>query len=147
MRSLSRRTFLGLLCGSLLLLGLGPTQHAAVPADQSAHLTVLQLNDLYDIAPVQKGKRGGLARIATLRDRIAGESPHTVLVLAGDFLSPSITSSVFHGSQMVDVLNAVGLDYATFGNHEFDFGAEVTRERIRQSRPQGSPSGAPSRSP
>ena len=35
---------------------------------------------------------------------------------------------------MVATLNAAGLDLATFGNHEFDFGAEVTRERMRESR-------------
>jgi 5'-nucleotidase len=41
---------------------------------------------------------------------------------------------MFQGSQMVATLNAAGLDFATFGNHEFDFGVEVTRERMRESR-------------
>lgn len=134
MRTLSRRTFLSLLCGSLILLGLVPSLHAATPAQRSVRLTVLQLNDLYDITPVEKGKKGGLARVATLRDRIAAESPHTVFVLAGDFLSPSTMSSMFQGSQMVEGLNAIGLDLATFGNHEFDFGQEITRQRMRESR-------------
>src|SRR5574341_560452 len=134
MRSLSRRTFLGLLCGSLILLGPVPSLPAAAPAERSVRLTILQLNDLYDITPVEKGKKGGLARVATLRDRIAAESPHTVFVLAGDFLSPSTMSSMFQGSQMVEGLNAIGLDLATFGNHEFDFGLEVTRDRMRESR-------------
>jgi 5'-nucleotidase len=42
-------------------------------------------------------------------------------------------SSMFQGSQMVATLNAAGLDFATFGNHEFDFGADVTRERMQES--------------
>jgi len=134
MRSLSRRTFLALLCGSLILLGLIPSLHAAAPVERSARLTILQLNDLYDITPVEKGKKGGLARVATLRDRTAADSPHTVFVLAGDFLSPSTMSSMFQGSQMVAALNAVGLDLATFGNHEFDFGSDITQERMRESR-------------
>ena len=133
MFNLTRRTFLVLLCGSLILLGLAPS-HAAAPAERTVRLTVLQINDVYEITPVEKGKRGGLARVATLRDRIAGESPHTVFVLPGDFLSPSTMSSMFQGSQMVATLNAAGLDLATFGNHQFDFGAEVTRERMRESR-------------
>jgi len=134
MRSLNRRTFLALLCGSLILLGVGPPRLAAAPAERTTRLTILQINDVYEIGPVERGKRGGLARVATLRDRIARESPHTVFILPGDFLSPSTMSSMFQGSQMVATLNAAGLDLATFGNHEFDFGAEVTRERMRESR-------------
>jgi len=133
MRSLTRRTFLAFLCGGLILLGPTPALPAG-EAERTARLTILQLNDLYEITPVEKGKKGGLARVATLRDRVARESPHTLLVLAGDFLSPSTMSSMFQGAQMVATLNAAGLDLATFGNHEFDFGAEVTRQRMRESR-------------
>jgi 2',3'-cyclic-nucleotide 2'-phosphodiesterase (5'-nucleotidase family) len=134
MRTLTRRTFLSLLAASLLCFTALPSLHAAAPAERSARVTILQLNDLYDIMPVEKGKKGGLARIATLRDRIAKESPDAVLVLAGDFLSPSTMSSVFQGSQMVATLNAVGLDLVTFGNHEFDFGEQVTQQRMQESR-------------
>ncbi len=35
---------------------------------------------------------------------------------------------------MIEGWNAVGLDVATFGNHEFDFGAAVLAERVRESR-------------
>jgi 5'-nucleotidase len=134
MRTVTRRTFLALLTASLLLVGTLPALHAAAPAERSARVTLLQLNDLYDIMPVEKGKKGGLARIATLRDRIAKESPDAVLVLAGDFLSPSTMSSVFQGSQMVAGLNSTGIDLVTFGNHEFDFGEQVTLQRMRESR-------------
>jgi 2',3'-cyclic-nucleotide 2'-phosphodiesterase (5'-nucleotidase family) len=117
----------------VFLLGLSPSVPAA-PAEKSVKITILQLNDLYDITPVEKGKKGGLARVATLRERIASESPNTILVVAGDFLSPSTMSSMFQGVQMVATFNAVGVNLATFGNHEFDFGAEVTQERMTQSR-------------
>ncbi len=134
MRTLTRRTFLSLLVAGLLFLtGLPPLQ-AAAPVERSGRVTILQLNDLYDIMPVEKGKKGGLARIATLRDRISKEAPDALLVLAGDFLSPSTMSSVFQGTQMVATLNAVGLDLATFGNHEFDFGEQVTQQRMSESR-------------
>src|SRR3990172_4629911 len=132
--SLSRRTFLALCCGTLILVGLAPSLPAATPAERSVRLTILQINDVYEITPVERGKKGGMARVATLRDRIARETPHLVFVLPGDFLSPSTMSSMFQGGQMVAALNAIGLDLATFGNHEFDFGADVTKERIRESR-------------
>ncbi len=134
MRLLSRRSFLTLLVSGLILLTSLSWLHAASLAEHSTRLTILQLNDMYDLQPIEKGKKGGLARVATLADRIAKEAPHLVFVLAGDFLSPSTMSSVFQGSQMVAGLNAVGLDFATFGNHEFDFGEAVTRQRMRESR-------------
>jgi 2',3'-cyclic-nucleotide 2'-phosphodiesterase (5'-nucleotidase family) len=134
MPTVTRRTFLSLLVASLLFLTGLPLLHAAATVERSGRVTILQLNDLYDIMPVEKGQKGGLARIATLRDRIAKESPDAVLVLAGDFLSPSIMSSVFQGGQMVATLNAAGLDLATFGNHEFDFGEQVTQQRMNESR-------------
>jgi 2',3'-cyclic-nucleotide 2'-phosphodiesterase (5'-nucleotidase family) len=134
MRTVTRRTFLALLTASLLFVTAIPSLHAAAPVERSGRVTLLQLNDLYDIMPVEKGKKGGLARIATLRDRIAKEAPDALLVLAGDFLSPSTMSSVFQGSQMVAGLNAVGADLVTFGNHEFDFGEQVTLQRMRESR-------------
>jgi 5'-nucleotidase len=133
MRNLSRRTLLASL-GLTLVLAAVPHAFGGAPPERSARLTILQINDVYEITPVERGKRGGLARVATLRDRIAQESPHLVFVLPGDFLSPSTMSSLFQGSQMVASLNAIGLNLATFGNHEFDFGADVTRERIRESR-------------
>jgi len=95
MRTVTRRTFLALLTASLLFVTAIPSLHAAAPVERSGRVTLLQLNDLYDIMPVEKGKKGGLARIATLRDRIAKDAPDALLVLAGDFLSPSTMSSVF----------------------------------------------------
>ena len=87
-----------------------------------APLTILQINDVYSTVPIDGA--GGLARVATLKQRLteAGRTP--ILVLAGDFLSPSVASSVFKGEQMVAALNAAGVDIATFGNHEFDFGLD-----------------------
>jgi 5'-nucleotidase len=97
-------------------------------------VTLLQLNDVYQFAPVDGGARGGLARVLTLRKQITSESPHTLLLLAGDTISPSIESNTFKGRQMIEAWNLMGLDYATFGNHEFDFGPDVLRERMRESR-------------
>ncbi len=80
------------------------------------------------------GGRGGLARVATLVRDLRRQSPHTLFALAGDTLSPSLLSSLRQGAQMIEGWNAVGLDVAAFGNHEFDFGAAVLAERVRESR-------------
>ena len=97
-----------------------------------ASLTILQINDIYSTVPI--AGRGGLARVAALKQLLAKEGRTPLLVLAGDFLSPSVASSVFKGEQMVAALNAAGLDIATLGNHEFDFGIDVLRQRIAESK-------------
>lgn len=117
--------------GMAFFNGLGWAQDAVVR--QPVHITLLQLNDVYQISPVDKGKSGGLARVATLRQQIMAENPHTFFVLAGDTLSPSIASNLFQGRQMVELWNQIGLDVATLGNHEFDFGNEVLLQRLKES--------------
>ena len=85
-----------------------------------APLTILQINDVYTTVPIDGV--GGLARVATLKKQLAAAGRTPLLIIAGDFLSPSVASTVFKGEQMVAALNAAGLDLATLGNHEFDFG-------------------------
>ena len=97
-------------------------------------VTLLQINDVYTLEPVDGGRRGGMARLATLVRDARRENPNTILVLAGDALSPSVQSTFLKGEQMIAALNAVGLDLAVFGNHEFDFGPGVLRERMGESK-------------
>src|SRR6059036_4047398 len=97
-------------------------------------LTLLQINDHYVLEPVDGGRRGGMARLATLVRDLRRESPNSVFVLAGDTLSPSVESTFLQGAQMIAALNAIGLDFATFGNHEFDFGPTVLLERMNESK-------------
>jgi 5'-nucleotidase len=98
----------------------------------SAPLTILQLNDVYSITPVDGA--GGLARVATLKQSLAAAGRTPFVMLAGDFLSSSVESTVFKGEQMIATLNAAGLDLATLGNHEFDFGIDVLRQRMAEAK-------------
>ena len=97
-----------------------------------APLTILQINDVYSTVPIDG--LGGVARVATLKQNVAAAGRTPLMVLAGDFLSPSVASSTFKGEQMVAALNAAGLDLATLGNHEFDFGVDVLIQRMREAK-------------
>ena len=100
-----------------------------------APLTILQLNDVYSALPVDgPAGAGGLARVTTLKQQLTAAGRTPLLLLAGDFLSPSVASSIFKGEQMVAALNAAGLDLATLGNHEFDFGVDVLLLRMRKAK-------------
>ena len=107
---------------------------AASPCETRPPVRVqlLLVNDVYQLQPVNG--RGGLARVATLVRELRARTPQTLFVLAGDTLSPSLLSTLFQGRQMIEVWNALGLDAAVFGNHEFDFGPAVLRERLQESR-------------
>jgi 5'-nucleotidase/UDP-sugar diphosphatase len=101
---------------------------AAAPTNPARFLSI---NDVY-IADTLPDGNGGLARLATLKQRISAEGP-VLFVLAGDFLGPSLLSRYYNGTQMVEALNAAGLDYATFGNHEFDLPRDTLQARIDES--------------
>ncbi|MDQ4122503.1 MAG: bifunctional metallophosphatase/5'-nucleotidase [Acidobacteriota bacterium] len=97
-------------------------------------ITLLHVNDVYQFVPVQGGTRGGLARLMTLRKQAVKENPNTLFLMGGDTVSPSVESITYKGAQMIDAWNTVGLDYAVLGNHEFDFGAEVLQQRMKESK-------------
>ena len=129
---------------ALTILALGPAWgpaeagHYVLSAQTEPHprnrapVTFLQINDVYSTVPVDG--LGGLARVATLKRQLELAGRHPVMVLAGDFLSPSVASSFFKGEQMVQTLNAAGLDLATLGNHEFDFGDDLLIQRMHESK-------------
>jgi len=111
----------------LMNTGNATTSGEEGPPKDLVQLTIIQCNDVYELMPVIQG--GGMARLKTLRDEELMENPNLLTVLAGDLISPSplgtayfplnATSSL-NGHQMVDVMNMIPLDLATFGNHEFD---------------------------
>lgn len=109
--------------------------------DGVIEITFLQMNDVYEISPSASDNRGGLARVAQLRQELLAKNPNTFTVLAGDFISPSVTGTLkyqgkrIRGKQMVETLNALGLNMVVFGNHEFDYD-DITdlQSRIDESK-------------
>ena len=90
----------------------------------------LRLSDPRDpaAAPLQVGA-GGVAHLATLVRRLRGEVPHSVLVSSGDAIGASpLVSALFREEPTIEAMNAIGVDLAVVGNHEFDRGiAELRR--------------------
>ena len=126
-------------CATPRPAAINPTPPAAAPFE----FVIIQLNDVYEISPLDGGRVGGLARVATVINEVKQKNPNTISVLSGDFLSPSLISSLsvqegtesrrIAGEQIIDVFNAMGLDYVTFGNHEFDIKAEDLQQRMDDS--------------
>lgn len=112
------------LAGALLLPATGMAQNG--------RLTFLHINDIYEIAPI-KGQ-GGFAPLMTLLKQARQRDANAVTTVGGDFLSPSLLSGTTRGDQMIALFNAIGVDAVTFGNHEFDFGDDVLKTRIAESK-------------
>jgi 2',3'-cyclic-nucleotide 2'-phosphodiesterase (5'-nucleotidase family) len=83
---------------------------------------ILQLNDVYEIAPIEGGKSAGMARVATIRKELLKENPNVITTLSGDFVSPSLIGTLKYneekiaGKHMVEVMNALGVDYVVPGH-------------------------------
>ena len=107
--------------------------------DDKIDFTFLQLNDVYEIAPIQGGEFGGMARVETVHKELLEENKNTMLFMAGDFLNPSLIGTLkvagepVKGKQMVEVMNAMNFDLVAFGNHEFDVSKEDLQKRLNES--------------
>ncbi len=95
-------------------------------------ITFLHTNDIYLID--QQNGKGGFPKLMTLLTQERAANPHTLITFGGDLLSPSIMSAITQGSQMIELMDAIGLQYAVPGNHEFDFGPTVFAKRIKASK-------------
>ena len=64
----------------------------------------------------------GYAQLAGLRDAIrATDTAYVATVSAGDFIQGGTAGTLSKGQYIIDILNAVGYDAITIGNHEFDY--------------------------
>ena len=64
----------------------------------------------------------GYAKLVALREQLNNEGNYTTTVSCGDFVSGDIVGTVTKGEAIVNIMNRIGYDVITLGNHEFDFG-------------------------
>ena len=119
----------------LLALGTAPALLAAEPV----HISLIALNDFHgNIQPPAgsllipdaanaNGARvaaGGAAYLSSLVRELKSRNPgHTLVVGAGDLVGATpLASGLFHDEPTIEVLNQIGLDVSSVGNHEFDKG-------------------------
>lgn len=94
-------------------------------------LTILHVNDTHSyLEPARggelDGQGGALERAAYIDSvRCADGAGNVLLLHAGDFSQGTSYFSEFGAPLMVEVVNALGYDATTLGNHEFDNGIEA----------------------
>jgi 2',3'-cyclic-nucleotide 2'-phosphodiesterase (5'-nucleotidase family) len=89
-------------------------------------LRIVQVNDVYSLE--------NLPRLHTLVQAMRTEdaADATLVIVAGDFLAPSLLSSLDAGKGMVACLNAIGVTHVIFGNHEDDVPPVELRGRVQE---------------
>ena len=92
--------------------------------NERVHLRLISINDVYTLENFPK--------LGTLIDDKKAGANNCVCLLPGDFLSPSLLSSLDKGKGTVDCLNHLGFDIVSFGNHEDDVGRGDLLARIHE---------------
>lgn len=104
----------------------------AVSLYAQKQLVILHTNDTHSaIMPVGKYEsnadvscRGGFVRRAAVINEERKRNPELLLFDSGDFSQGSTYYTLFKGQVEIGLMNIMGYDAATLGNHEFDFGLE-----------------------
>lgn len=114
----------------LLLAGCGSAAPAETPAptpaEESAYLgldndiVILYTNDVHCGVDDNLGYTG----LATVKNALEAQGKHVVLVDNGDAVQGDTIGTLSNGEYIIDIMNEVGYDVATPGNHEFDYGMD-----------------------
>jgi len=66
----------------------------------------------------------GYAGLSYYKEEVNRKTPYVSLVDAGDHVQGGTIGSLSSGRYLIDIMNAVGYDVVTPGNHEFDYGMD-----------------------
>ena len=108
-------------------------------AQDTKEIIILQTSDVHSrIEPInQKGDRnydeGGFVRRATFLDQFRKEHKNVLLFDCGDISQGTPYYNMFRGEVEVKLMNEMGYDAMTIGNHEFDFGLDNMARLFRMA--------------
>ena len=124
-------------CTALLLIA------AAARAQEPIALRLIGINDLHGNleatgltlfldepgAPPDKPQMrvtvGGAAALAGMVKKLRAGSPNSIMLAGGDLIGGApLVSSLFKHETTIEILNDIGLEVSTLGNHEFDAGSK-----------------------
>ncbi len=107
----------------------------ALPAaaqDDTFSITILHTNDTHSWHEPGSNGDGGAARLASVVNQIRASRDNVLLLDGGDRFTGTLFHVQWRGQDQVQVMNAIGYDAMTLGNHEFDDGEEVLYNFVSQ---------------
>jgi len=107
----------------------------AFAAPSAVHtLTILHTNDLHARLLPLENHHGGFAYLASAIRRERANCNDCILLNAGDVAQGTPVSTIFRGLPVFEIVNLLGYDAATLGNHDFDYGWEQARKFIETAK-------------
>jgi 5'-nucleotidase len=100
----------------------------ALGAQNATHVLILHTNDIHGHVLPENGA-GGLAIIAAM----VKQARPDLLLDAGDMFTGTLLSDTFYGEPVMALMNRMGYSVSVLGNHEFDYGIDMLRNRVRQA--------------
>lgn len=101
-------------------------------------LVILHTNDTHSqIEVVRSGKgigKGGVHQRAEFFAKIKAENENVLILDAGDYNQGTPYFTVFKGDLEVQVMNELGYEVVTLGNHEFDNGLDELARRLSNAK-------------
>ncbi|MCE9636687.1 MAG: bifunctional metallophosphatase/5'-nucleotidase [Planctomycetes bacterium] len=92
-------------------------------SDARVHLTIVHTNDLH-------AHLENFAAVSQIEKNQRARSKNTLLLDGGDCITGTAVSTVFQGTPIFEVMNLMGYDAGTIGNHEFDHGWKKVHEFV-----------------
>jgi 5'-nucleotidase len=138
-RKLPRRSFLK---AGLPILGMAfiPSEVFGQSSRRERRLSILHTNDWHsriDPFPVNDPKfpgMGGAARRSALINSIRDEAGEVLLLDAGDIVQGTPYFNYYAGVPEIRLMNEMGYECATLGNHDFDNGIEGLKKLLRLAK-------------
>ncbi|MBR4395555.1 MAG: bifunctional metallophosphatase/5'-nucleotidase [Eubacteriaceae bacterium] len=134
-----KKKLLAILLAVLLIAGTAVSCKKAPEA-----VTVLFTNDVHcgidptgdadESGNITAYKTMGYAGLAAYKAFVKASNPNVVLVDDGDSIQGDVIGTLSNGSYLVDIMNEVGYDVATFGNHEYDYGMDKLFDLTKKAK-------------
>ncbi|MCU6790896.1 5'-nucleotidase C-terminal domain-containing protein [Paenibacillus sp. WQ 127069] len=98
----------------------------------SQMITILHTNDIH--SRVEESTDSiGYAKLSTLLKQTKAVNPNTLMIDAGDTFHGQTISNLVRGESIVKIMNLIGYDVMTAGNHDFNYGSARLVELAKQA--------------
>lgn len=93
-----------------------------IAAKDDVEITILHTNDVHSRVSFSAYDGMGYEKLSTIVKEMRAKNPNTLLMDAGDAFHGQTISTLNKGESIVQIMNTVGYDLMTVGNHDFNYG-------------------------
>jgi 5'-nucleotidase len=120
--NLRNKRVISVILSFVLILGIIIVPSGAF-AEESQKLTIVHVNDVHGLLKYDDyNKAIGFGRLKAKVEELRAQNPNLLFVNAGDTLHGEVDVNLSQGEIMVNMMNLMGFDVMTPGNHDFNYG-------------------------